>query len=224
VSDTTEATADIEVSSEELRAQGVPLEVIRWHEQGRATKAGQVPIIEHYLNCLEKNDGNQNMAIQLCAYSIGESHVGVGITDNVFIQDQNRHGRSILDRHNGDIRAVERLRKALARNGYSLKSDDHYIPTVARYFGDPAAIVNQTNGLGGLRRNLEEQGRTVEGEIEIKAHENGLPQRVKHKLNPKIVERIRRNLISNNPDLAHKDQRELRESIIDKHGQKVKKG
>lgn len=201
----------------------IPHEIFVWHEQGRVTKAGSVPILEHYLNCLEANDGNEQLAVQICAYSIGESHMGVGITDNVFLQDQNRHGRSILDRHNGDLRAVERLRKALARNGYSLKSDDHYIPTVARYFGDPAAIVNQTNGLGGLRRSLEDQGRTVEGEIELKPKENGLPSPVRHKLNPKIVERIRRNLISNNPDLAHKDQRELRESIIDKHGQKVKK-
>lgn len=220
MSDSLETEELIEVSSDSLREQGIPSEIIAWHERGRLTKAGQIPILEHYLNCLDANNGDERMAVQLCAYAIGESRMGVGITDNVFIQDQNRHGRSILDRHKGDARAVERLRKALARNGYNLKSDDHYIPTVARFFGDPQAIVNHTTGLGTLRQHLEGQGRTVEGEIELKARENGLPFAVKHKLNPKIVERIRRNMIKENPDLARKDQRELREAIVDKHGQK----
>ena len=200
----------------------VPDEVLRWHERGLCTRAGKVPVIEHYLNCLKANDGNEKMATQLVAYAIGESSMGVGITDSVFIQDQNRHGRSILDRHNGDARAVERLRKALAKNGYTLKSDDHYITTAAQKFGDPAAIVNHTTGLGGLKRRLEDRGQSMEGEINIKPRENGLPTKIKHQLNPKIVERIRQQRIKENPDLARRNQRELREQIIQDHGTKKK--
>ena len=210
------------VKAKEPKEISIPDEILNWHEKGLVTKAGSIPVLDHYLNCLKANDGNEELAAQLCAYACGQSSMGIGITDNVFIQDQNRHGRSILDRHNGDVRAVERLRKALARNGYSLKSDDHYIPTIARFPGDPQAIVNHTNGLGSLKRHLEGQGRTIEGEIEVKSHENGLPQKVKHKLNPKLTERIRQRMIKENPDLARKDQRELREQIIDKHGVKAK--
>ena len=196
----------------------IPDEILRWHEQGLTTRAGAIPVLDHYLNCLEKNDGNERIAIQLCAYACGQSSMGVGITDTVYIQDQNRHGRSILDRHNGDARAVERLRKALAKNGYSLKSDDHYIPTAGLPFGDPRAIVNHTQGLGDLRRHLEKNQRTVEGEVSVKGEAREIKK--KHRLNPVIVERIRQREIAQNPDLAHKNQRELRESIIDKHGSK----
>lgn len=198
----------------------LPVEIITWTTQGRVTKAGSIPVLDHYLNCLEKNDGNERLAIQLCAYAIGESSVGIGVTDSVFIQDQNRHGRSILDRHNGDARAVERLRKALAKNGYTLKSDDHYIPTVGLPFGDPRAIVNHSQGLGDLKRNLAANGKTVNGEIELKGIQKEPTPRKSAGLHPRIVERIRQQKIKENPDLAHKDQRALREEIIHKHGSK----
>jgi hypothetical protein len=198
----------------------IPSEVIAWVNQGRVTKAGSIPVLEHYLNCLEKNDGNEQLAVQLCAYAVGDSSMGIGITDSVFIQDQNRHGRSILDRHNGDARAVERLRKALAKNGYTLKGGDHYIPTVGLPFGDPRAIVNHTQGLGDLKRNLSKFNKTVEGEIEIKGEQRA-PAKKKVPLHPRIVERIRQQKIKENPDLARKDQRVLREEIIHKHGSKA---
>jgi len=198
----------------------IPQEIMTWHERGLCTRAGKVPVLDHYLNCLKANNGNEKMAIQIVAYAVGEASMGVGITDSVFIQDQNRHGRSILDRMNGDVRAVERLRKGLAKNGYTLKSDDHYIATAATKPNDPAAIVNHTTGLGGLRSRLEGRGQSMEGEINLKPRE--YERQVKHKLNPKIVERIRQQRIKQNPDLARKDQRELREAIIDQHGSKTK--
>lgn len=200
----------------------IPQEIIEWHEMGLATRAGKIPALDFYFQCLEKNDGNQKMAVQFVAYACGQSSMGVGITDTVFIQDQNRHGRSILDRMNGDKCAVERLRIDLARNGYKLKSDDHYISTVAKFHGDPSAIVNNTRGLSSMRRDLSQEGRVVHGEIESKAHENGVPRKLKHRLNPKLVESIRQREIKANPDLARANQRELREKIIDKHGSKVK--
>ena len=196
----------------------LPEIILDWHIEDRHTRVGSIPVVDFYLQCLEKNDGSQKLAIQFTAYAIGESSLGVGITDSVFIQDQNRFGRSILDRHNGDARAVERLRKALKRNGYNLKSDDHYIPTIAKRFGDPDAIVNHTQGMGDLRRRLEKRRTTVEGEISVKGE--ATPVQRQHKLHPRIVERIRQQKIKQNPDLAHKDQRELREAIIDKHGAK----
>lgn len=197
----------------------LPDEVIRWHKQGLCTRAGAIPVLDHYLSCLEKNDGNERLAVQLCAYACGTSSVGIGITDSVFIQDQNRHGRSILDRHNGDARAVERLRKALAANGYTLKPDDHYIPTVAERFGDPKAIVNHTQGLGDLKRTLQSRRKTVEGEINVQGEQTA-PRQKKHRLHPTIVERIRERKIKENPDLARGDQRALREQIINQHGSK----
>tara|TARA_R110000868_G_scaffold33142_4_gene120686 strand:- start:31 stop:681 length:651 start_codon:yes stop_codon:yes gene_type:complete len=200
----------------------IPQEVLDWNERGLCTRAGQVPVIDHYLNCLAANDGNEKMAVQITAFAIGESRMGVGITDAIFIADQNRHGTSILDRMNGDHRAVERLRKGLARNGYTLKSDDHYIATAALKPNDPAAILNHTTGLGGLKKRMEDRGQSMDGEIKIKPRENGLPTPIKHQLNPRIVERIRQQKIKENPDLARKDQRELCKQIIEERGTKAK--
>lgn len=199
----------------------LPPEILQWEQEGRRTKAGNLSPAEHYLNCLD-NGSDPKFAVQLVAQAIGASRPGIGVTDSVFIQDQNRWGRSILDRHNGDARAVERLRKALAKNGYHLKSDDHYIPTVSRFFGDPEAIVNHTQGMGDLRRNLEARGTEFHGEVNCEARDKGKRIPVKHQLNPTIVERIRQRKIKENPDLARKDQRELREQIIDQHGSKAK--
>lgn len=204
---------------QELRDLGLPEEIIQWELEGRRTKAGNLSPGEHYLNCLDSGS-EPAFAIQLVAQAIGASRPGIGITDSVFIQDQNRWGRSILERHNGDARAVERLRKALAAQGYTLKSDDHYIPTVARFFGDPEAIVNHSQGLSTLRRRLKERGNQTYGEIEVEQRDKGKPRPLQHKLNPSIVERMRAEKIKENPDLAHKDQRELREQIIDQHGAK----
>ncbi len=139
---------------------------------------------------------------------------GIGITTAVFLQDQRRHGTSILDQYKGDHRQVEELRRGLARNGYKLKADDQYIATAARpgMSSDPLAIVNETQDFESLqKRNAERQAREQEQ-----------PAEVKQRLAPRIVERIRQQRIKQNPDLARTDQRELREEIISKHGTKAK--
>lgn len=199
----------------------IPAEILQWAAEGRRTKAGDMCPIEHFIQCIESGS-TPDFATQLVAQACGASRMGVGITDTVFIQDQNRWGRSILERHNGDHRAVERLRKALAKNGYALKSDDHYIPTMGLPFGHPDAIVNNTQGLSEMKRKAEARGKECQGEINVEDREKGRPVPIKHQLNPKIVERIRERKIKENPDLAHKDQRELRAQIIHDHGTKKK--
>jgi len=211
----------MQTHEKQLQEIEIPQEILDWNEEGLCTRAGRVPVIDHYLNCLAANDGNEKMAVQIVALAVGKSSMGIGITDAIFIQDQNRHGTSILDRMGGDVRAVERLRKGLAKNGYTLKSDDHYIATAALKPNDPAAILNQTTGLAGLKQRLADRGQSMDGEISLKPRETK-PVPIKHQLNPVIVERIRQQKIRENPDLARKDQRELRQQIIHESGTKKK--
>lgn len=135
---------------------------------------------------------------------------GIGVTNSQYLQDQNRWGRSILDRHNGDERAVERLRGALAKRGYKLRSDDHYISTAARFHGDPAAIVNEHSSFKDLERRVEERQK-------IKADTEPTPPT---RLSPTIVERIRQRRIAENPDEARRDIREVTAEIVETHGAK----
>lgn len=139
-----------------------------------------------------------------------QSPPGIGITNSQYLQDQNRWGTSILDRMNGNHRAVETLRKGLAKNGYKLKSDDHYISTAANGRHDPMAIVNE-----------HQTFKELEARVAAKAKaEKPTPKGCR--LSPTIVERIRQREISANPDVAHKDQQEVVANIIDKHGSRAK--
>lgn len=193
----------------------VPAEVRQWSREGLKSAGGMDPV-KHYIRCV-RNGSSPKFAADLVALAVGKASMGTGVTDDVYIADQNRHGRSILDRMHGDRMAVERLRKSLAKNGYKLRDSDHYVETVARFQGDPEAIVNHGQGLGDLKRKLQKQGRTIAGEIEIKGEDTG-PRKVKHKLHPRIVERIRRQKIAKQPELAARDQRALRHEIIEHHG------
>jgi hypothetical protein len=136
---------------------------------------------------------------------------GIGITTSVFLQDQRRWGNSILDQHGGNELEVLGLKADLAKHGYKLKADDQYIKTAAEFRGDPRAIVNETQSFSDLEKGIKERQKR-------RAEE---PAKIKRKLAPKIVERIRQQKIKSNPDLARKDQGELRHEIISKHGTKA---
>lgn len=91
------------------------------------------------------------------------------------------------------------------RHGYRPTSSDVYEPSLAMFPGDPAGFISPAGGRSQVARRRDEM--TAEGPI---------PKAVK--LAPDIVESIRRDRITENPDLAHANQRELREEIVDKHG------
>lgn len=166
-------------------------------------KAAGDEVILRYLNMIA--DGTSPKMAEMLAL---QQPPGIGITNAVYISDQNRHGRSILDRHNGDVRATERLRKGLAAKGYQLKSDDHYIPTAANGFADPGAIVNQHQTFSELEKRVAKR--------QEDAKERTPPKSVR--LNPKIAERIRQQQIKSNPDAAHIPRKKAISDIIEKHG------
>lgn len=196
----------------------VPREVKQWEAEGLLCAGGVAPS-QHYRQCIREGS-SEKFALDLVALALGKSSMGTGITDDVYIADQNRHGGTILDRMGGNVRMVDRLAKALwKKHGYRLKPTDHYVESVARYTGDLDAVVTHGKGLGDLKRNLKKQGRTIKGEIEITGEDTG-PRKRKHLLHPRIVERIRQQKIKANPDLARQDQRKLRAEIIERHGAK----
>jgi len=142
---------------------------------------------------------------------------GIGITDAIFVADQNRHGRSILDRMGGDARQVEFLRKGLAKNGYKLKDDDHYIPTAARFANDPEAIVNNTQTFGDLKKKIEARGDATYGFVD-KEKVQRKPAKKKHQLHPRIVKRIDQHMVKQDPGRASKPVTERHAEIVERHG------
>jgi hypothetical protein len=186
-----------------LKELDIPDDIVRYGDC--KMKSGDQTIMRFYLDRI-----SAGMSPRFAETLAMQEAPGIGITTAVFLQDQRRWGGSILDQYGGNELEVLGLKADLAKHGYKLKSDDQYIRTAAEFRGDPRAIVNETQSFSDLQKNIKER----------QARRADQPAKIKHKLSPKIVERIRQKKIQDNPDLARQDQRELRHEIISKHGTK----
>jgi len=201
----------VETTTDNLEEIDIPADILRYGHYPVRSGDNRL-ILDFYLDMIA-NGTSPRMAEALAL----QEPPGIGITDTNFIADQNRHGTSILDRMGGDTRAVEDLRRRLALNGYKLKDDDHYIPTVARFSGDPEAIVNNTQTMSDLKRKLKNRGTPFEGEVSTEGHKSHGPRK-KYRLNPRIVERIDNENLERDPGTALTPKAERYEAIIEKHG------
>lgn len=138
-----------------------------------------------------------------------------GMTDDVALGGM----QTISDMYEHDPKATDRLCRIMERRGYRPKPTDVYLTSVANSEGDPLAIINHGQGRGHIRRVLEARGQAGNGLVDIEGRqpEQDPYENPHHKLNPKIVERIRKRKLKANPDLAHKDQSEIRSEIIEQH-------
>ena len=91
----------------DLKELEIPADVQRYGDYPMRT--GDKTILQFFVECVAKGN-SPRMAESLAM----QEPPGIGITDTTFIADQNRHGRSILDRMGGDQRSVEALRKNLS--------------------------------------------------------------------------------------------------------------
>lgn len=101
--------------------------------------------------------------------------------------------------------------------GYNPKDSDVYLDSVASTPGDPMAFVNHGQGRGHVKKVLEYRGQASEGMVNTKYREPEEEVRGE-KLSKKIANRIYRNMVRENPDIARKEVREVMGSIVDKHG------
>lgn len=193
----------LSLTDEELKELGVPLDIRNNFDIPMTV--GDETIGESYMRLMaEGMDSNwaEMISMQSCpAFA----------SDKGYIQDQRRHGTSIAEQYKNTPRELEELRKGLARNGYKLKSDDQYVRTAARFPNDPMAIVNETRSFSEVKKMVDERQKRSRDEE---------PMKKVHKLHPRLVEKRRQQMIKEDPGLAFKDQRELRERIVDKHGSK----
>jgi hypothetical protein len=193
----------MKLSSKKLKTLEIPEDITSYGDC--MMRCGDKTIMQFFLQSVAEGT-SPKMAEALAM----QQSPGIGITNAIFQQDQNRHGRSILDRMNGDARAVERLRKQLAAQGYTLKSDDHYIPTCAARPGDVNALVTNTNSHESVQRYADRL-----------SAEQAKPK-PKVRLHPRIVNRIAEAKIQKDPSLAMKPRAELAASIVEEHGGSAK--
>lgn len=137
-------------------------------------------------------------------------------TDDTFLA-----GVGNLDQQIKDPAQLEHIVRQARKHGYNPKHTDFYNEALASFAGDPKAFLNHGQAKGHLKKTLEERGyrQDRDGDVSVVAGPLDDPYvNPEHRLHPKIVKRIKRQKIKDNPDLAHVDQRELEADIVANHG------
>lgn len=113
------------------------------------------------------------------------------------------------------------VRAKLAKQGIKLGENAEYLPELARFRGDPEAVVPSHAVRDHIKKVCEQRGWTCEGSVTAKgrgpesdplAIENCVP------LAEDIIRSNANRMVRENPDLARKSKRELRELVLEKHG------
>jgi hypothetical protein len=121
---------------------------------------------------------------------------------------------TLADQFRGDEMGLN-MRVAVAkRHGYKPNRHDWYNPALADFAGDPKGFVSPTAGRGHMRKVSEQAHEAIR-----RAADRPRKQKL---LADDIVKRKVAEMVKENPALKLKDQRELREAVIEKHGSKPK--
>lgn len=138
------------------------------------------------------------------------------LTDAVFLA-----GFGTLDKQ---VKSDEQCNWLVSRakaQGYDVGPNHVYNPHLARFTGDGEAFIPPSDARGHVQKICEKRGLECNGAVNVKAVQRDPQPQPKSKgkrLASNIVDRIEQRMLTENPDLKHKNRRELRESIVDKHG------
>lgn len=119
----------------------------------------------------------------------------------------------------GDEKVLDQITRNSMKHGHKPNANDMYVSALAKFPGDPKAFVPASGGRGHVQEVCEQRGWACSGSVNVKSREaESAPKKVA--LGEDIVRSKIRQMVRNNPDNARKSYRELRESVIDKHGPK----
>jgi hypothetical protein len=135
-------------------------------------------------------------------------------TDAQFLSN---HGT--LDKQfEGDIRQLEAVTDTAKQNGYNPSPNDTYIPTLARFPGDPLAFVPAGSPRNHIRKVCEATDRACEGDVTVERESKKPSKTVR--LGEDLVQEEAAMRIAINPEEALKPTEQLRNEILDDHGAK----
>lgn len=104
------------------------------------------------------------------------------------------------------------------RTGENIPEGAVILRGFAKGIGDHEVVLTHKHDLHAVKQVLRERNVTCHGDgWDIEAKDPVLTPQVS-RLAPDLVEDLRREYIKDDPSLALKDQRELREMIVEKHG------
>lgn len=176
------------------------------------------------LYCYLREKGNGHNFAEMVATNSAPG----GVTDRELFAGRG----TLLDQFGGDEKRVQSLVESAKKNyGFTPNVNDVYDPQLAPATakgtkGHPDCFVPATGGLSHYRAIARKKGMNVlpglssEGQLRIEPGDARERKVRKPGLGENIVRRKLREAIQRDPSLKLKDQRELREKIIDKHALK----
>lgn len=133
-------------------------------------------------------------------------------TDAQFLAN---HGT--LDKQfSGDERQLDSITKEAKKLGYNPSPNDTYIPSLARFTGDPLAFVPSDSPKNHIKKVCEATDRACEGDVTVQRDRKRPSESVR--LGEDLVQEEAAQRIMGNPEEALKPKEQLRNEILDKHG------
>lgn len=118
-----------------------------------------------------------------------------------------------------DARYVEKIKTILKSKGVAITPRMEYMPELARFPGDPEAVLPHGQERDHIKKICETRGWACEGAVECKHRE---PERDPHESAPKMAEDLIRNkarlLASSDPSFKRKSRQEQRAAVLAKFG------
>ena len=118
----------------------------------------------------------------------------------------------------GDARQLEAVTNAAKSHGYTPSPNDTYIPTLARFPGDPLAFVPSDSPKNHIKKVCEATDRACEGDVSVNREPKKPQETVR--LGEDLIQEEAAMRIVENPEEALKPKEQLRNEILDKHGAK----
>ena len=118
----------------------------------------------------------------------------------------------------GDNRQLKAVTDTAKSLGYNPNPNDTYIPTLARFPGDPLAFVPAGSPKSHIKKVCEATDRACEGDVTVNRPRKDPAKTVR--LGEDLVQEEAEQLIMRNPEEALKPKEQLRNEILDKHGAK----
>ncbi len=118
-----------------------------------------------------------------------------------------------------DPRYVATIKAKLKSKGVELTSRTEYMPELARFPGDPEAVLPTGSERDHIKKICESRGWAVNGAVECEYRQ---PDQDPHTSGPVMAEDLvrqnARRMVHQDPSLKKLSRQELREAVIEKHG------
>lgn len=159
-------------------------------------------------------------SVSMAAMLATRTPPALGNSDQTF----NRNRRSLLDQFGGNVRMLEMYNQNYrAETGEDIPGDAFVFRGLAKYPGDPGAILTHKHTLDDVKRVMKARNVEIEGEWDQTPFSQApKPQEVR--MRPDLVDHYAEEYVQEQPDLAKLDLQELRELVVDTMAPKVDEG